>query len=104
MPRLRAHAFVSGRVQGVWFRESTRQRATELGLSGFVRNLADGRVEALFEGEAKAVRQAIEFVRRGPPHARVSDVELDCAGVIEAGEGSAVEDGGGSRIEGFSIR
>jgi acylphosphatase len=69
--------FVSGRVQGVWFRESTRRCADELGLCGFVRNLPDGRVEAVFEGDECAVRAALDFVRVGPEHARVSDVEVD---------------------------
>jgi acylphosphatase len=73
--RSRAHVFVSGRVQGVWFRESTRRRADELGLEGWVRNLPDGRVEALFEGDPSAVRLAVEYVREGPAHARVDHVE-----------------------------
>jgi len=76
----RAHVFVTGRVQGVWFRESTRRRAEELGLGGWVRNLPDGRVEAHFEGDEAAVEAAIAFVRRGPEHARVSDVAVEpCA-------------------------
>jgi acylphosphatase len=68
---------VSGRVQGVWFRESTRQRAAELGLTGWVRNLSDGRVEALFQGDAHAVAAALVFVSQGPQLARVTDVEVD---------------------------
>ncbi len=68
---VRAHGYVEGRVQGVWFRESTRRRAEELGLSGWVRNLTDGRVEAMFAGSRSGVEQAIAFVREGPPHARV---------------------------------
>lgn len=75
MSRLRTHVVVSGRVQGVWFRESTRERAIELGVSGWVRNLPDGRVEVVFEGESSAVRAALEFVGKGPPLARVSGVE-----------------------------
>jgi acylphosphatase len=74
---LRARVVVSGRVQGVWFRESTRRRAEELGLGGFVRNLPDGRVEALFEGEEARVRSAIEFVKVGPPLAEVEDVVVE---------------------------
>jgi acylphosphatase len=71
---------VSGRVQGVWFRESTRREASALGLSGWVRNLPDGRVEAHFEGDEAAVEAAIAFIRRGPEHARVSDVTVEpCA-------------------------
>ena len=76
MTAARAHVFVSGRVQGVWFRESTRERAEELGVGGWVRNLPDGRVEALFEGDEAAVRRAVDFVREGPRHARVERVEL----------------------------
>ncbi len=76
MSRVRSHAWVSGRVQGVWYRESTRQRAIELGVTGWVRNLPDGRVEAVFEGEETAVEAAVEFLWRGPPHARVLDVQV----------------------------
>jgi acylphosphatase len=76
MTAIARRVLVSGRVQGVWFRESTRRRATELALRGWVRNLADGRVEALFEGEADAVEAAVQFVREGPPLARVSAVEV----------------------------
>ena len=77
MSSTRAHVFVSGRVQDVWFRESTRQRAEELGVGGWVRNLPDGRVEALFEGDADAVQKAIDYVREGPTLARVSQVEVE---------------------------
>jgi acylphosphatase len=73
---LRARVVVSGRVQGVWFRESTRRRAEELGVGGWVRNLPDGRVEALFEGPDDRVRSAIEFLQVGPPLARVQDVAV----------------------------
>lgn len=76
MTAVRARVLVSGRVQGVWFRESTRERAGALGLTGWVRNLPDGRVEALFEGERSAVAEAIEFVREGPPLARVVSAEV----------------------------
>jgi acylphosphatase len=70
----RLHVWVRGRVQGVFFRDSTRQAAVALGLHGWVRNLPDGRVEAVFEGDEEACGKALEFVRRGPPHARVDDV------------------------------
>ncbi|MDP6977407.1 MAG: acylphosphatase [Myxococcota bacterium] len=85
--RVRAHGYVEGRVQGVWFRESTRRRASELGLSGWVRNLSDGRVEATFEGARSDVEQAVAFVREGPPHARVDAVngfEIERLGRDEA--------------------
>jgi acylphosphatase len=73
---VRRHVWVSGRVQGVWFRESTRRAAESLGVSGWVRNLPDGRVEAIFEGEQARVERAVDFVRQGPPRARVLRVEV----------------------------
>lgn len=74
MPRV--HVFVSGRVQGVFFRDGTKRKAVELGLRGWVRNLPDGRVEAVFEGDRAAVQAALGWVRRGPPLARVDEVEV----------------------------
>lgn len=68
--------FVSGRVQGVFFRASTRQRATELGVSGYANNLADGRVEVLIVGEPSKVHQLVEWLHSGPPAARVASVEV----------------------------
>ena len=73
---VRAHVFVSGRVQGVSFRWYTQIKAQELGLTGRVRNLWDGRVEAIFEGEKKAVQRAVDWCHLGPPSARVDDVEV----------------------------
>jgi len=70
------HVWVSGRVQGVFFRDTTRQTARALGLSGWVRNLRDGRVEAVFVGERGACERALEFVRVGPAGARVDAVEV----------------------------
>jgi acylphosphatase len=69
-------AVVSGRVQGVWFRQSTADAAMRLDVDGWVRNLPDGRVEAVFEGTPLAVAQALDYVRRGPERARVDDVEV----------------------------
>ncbi len=66
----------TGRVQGVFFRETTRRRAEDLGLAGWVRNLGRDRVEAVFEGEAEAVEAAVEFARRGPALARVDGLEV----------------------------
>jgi len=75
MAHCRLHVLVRGRVQGVFFRESTRRKAEDLGLSGFVRNLEDGSVEAYFVGEEEAVTSGLDFVRIGPPGARVDNVE-----------------------------
>lgn len=74
--KARAHVFVSGRVQGVFFRQETEELATRLNVAGWVRNTVDGRVEAVFEGEKEDVERLIEFCKRGPPHARVVKVEV----------------------------
>ena len=71
----RAHVFVSGLVQGVNFRYYTRIEAHNRGVTGWVRNLPDGRVEAVFEGDESAVRQMVEWCRSGPPVAQVEEVE-----------------------------
>jgi acylphosphatase len=75
MPLARTRVFVEGRVQGVWFREGARQTAESLGVAGWVRNLADGRVEAVFEGPPDAVAQAVAWARRGPERALVTSFE-----------------------------
>ncbi len=68
---------VSGRVQGVWYRGSTQHKARELGLTGYARNLPDGSVEVLACGEAGAVQTLADWLRQGPPAARVSDVTCE---------------------------
>jgi acylphosphatase len=75
--RLCRRCVVSGRVQGVWFRASTAQRARGLGVTGYARNLADGRVEVLACGEAGAVNALCEWLWEGPPAARVTDVRIE---------------------------
>ena len=77
MDAARAHAIISGRVQGVFFRASACDEATERGLKGFVRNLPDGRVEAIFEGERYLVEEMLEWCRRGPPGSSVDDVDVE---------------------------
>lgn len=72
----RAHVYISGYVQGVFFRYHTRELAQRLGLRGWVRNMPDDRVEVVFEGEKEAVERMLEFCRRGPSGARVTDVEI----------------------------
>lgn len=72
----RVRVTVSGRVQGVFFRSTTRDEAESHNVSGWVKNLSDGRVEALFEGEKDVVEQLIEFCRKGPANAVVGDVEV----------------------------
>ena len=65
-----------GRVQGVFFRAATRRAAERRGVAGWAANRSDGAVEAVFEGDPEAVEAMVEFVRRGPGHAAVSDVEV----------------------------
>jgi acylphosphatase len=79
MVRNRAHVFVSGRVQGVFFRQNTKQQAESLGVTGWVRNLPDGRVEAVFEGEEEAVKTIVEFSRKGPRGALVTGFAVEWA-------------------------
>ena len=76
MPPARLHLVVSGRVQGVFYRQSTVEVAARLGLRGFVRNLPDGRVEAVAEGERADLEALLDFCRRGPPAAEVGGVEV----------------------------
>ncbi len=74
--RARVHLVVSGSVQGVSFRAYTAEEARRLRVAGWVRNLADGRVEAEAEGERTALEALVAFIRSGPPAARVEDVEV----------------------------
>jgi acylphosphatase len=67
---------VSGQVQGVFYRDTCRRLAAGYGVSGWVRNLPDGRVEALFEGPPEAVERMVAWTRQGPPHAAVAHVEV----------------------------
>jgi acylphosphatase len=75
MARVRKHVVVSGRVQGVFFRDSVRRLAEQHGVAGWVRNTWDGTVEAVFEGEPDAVERLVDFCRKGPPHAAVEQVD-----------------------------
>ena len=86
----RAHVFVSGKVQGVYYRANTRDTAEEHGVGGWVRNLRDGRVEAVFEGPEDAVESMVEWCHDGSPAARVEGVE--------------VEYGDPEGVEGFEVR
>lgn len=75
MAEARLHVFISGRVQGVFFRANTQSKANELGLTGWVRNLRDGRVEAVFEGTRDAAGKALAWCREGPRGSLVNRVE-----------------------------
>ncbi|MBS7663326.1 acylphosphatase [Pseudomonas lalucatii] len=76
MAQICVHGYVSGRVQGVWFRQSTVEQAERLGLQGWVRNLEDGRVEVLAEGDEPAVRALTAWLEHGPSGAQVTAVDL----------------------------
>ena len=79
----RAHIWISGRVQGVFFRGWVMENARSLGLTGWVRNLSDSRVEAVFEGSAEVVDQMVERCHGGPAHARVDTVLDDYSEPVE---------------------
>lgn len=74
--KVRARVYVSGLVQGVYFRSNTASIAKKLGVKGWVRNLPDGRVEALFEGEIRDVTRIVEWCKAGPPGAVVEDLKV----------------------------
>ena len=74
--KVRAHIFVSGRVQGVFFRDHSRRWAADLQLQGWTRNLPDGRVEMCAEGEKEHITELIDRLRQGPPLSRVEDVDV----------------------------
>lgn len=71
------HIIVSGLVQGVYFRASTLNKANSLGVTGWVKNLVDGRVEIMVEGESKLVEQMLDWCKKGPPHSKVDKIHVD---------------------------
>ena len=75
--KIRVHAIISGRVQGVFFRMETQRAARRFGVCGWVRNRRDGTVEALFEGDKDRVDAILDWCKQGPPHAHVTDVKAD---------------------------
>ena len=74
--KIRAHVIITGKVQGVFYRAETAAKAKRLNITGWVRNLPDGRVEAVFEGEEINVQKIIDFCRRGPPNAYVINLDV----------------------------
>lgn len=75
--KVRAHVFVKGKVQGVYFRQNMRIVSKRHGVNGWVRNLKDGRVEAILEGDEGSVNDVIEWCHAGPPEAKVEDVKVE---------------------------
>lgn len=74
--KTRTHIFISGRVQGVFFRSETRRIANEYDVKGWISNLPDGRVEGVFEGDEDAVSKVVKFCEKGPSGAVVTCVEV----------------------------
>jgi len=77
MGNIRTHLIIEGRVQGVWFRESTRREAVSLKLTGWVKNRPDGTVEALIEGPEHEVNRLVSWCQKGPPAARVNSIRKE---------------------------
>lgn len=73
---MKAHVYIGGRVQGVFFRSETQDEAVRRNVLGWVKNLPDGRVEAIFEGEKEDIEKVIEFCKRGPSGAKVTKVDV----------------------------
>lgn len=90
MAENRAHALISGRVQGVSFRYFTYHEALKHGLSGWVRNTSDGTVEAVFQGERSAIEEVLEWCKMGPPAASVDQVEVQWEDASEVLDGFKV--------------
>jgi len=76
LAKIRTHVYITGKVQGVYFRQNMRNVARKHNVNGWVKNLKDGRVEAVFEGEEDNVHQVIEWCHIGPTGARVDDVDV----------------------------
>jgi acylphosphatase len=76
MTKARAHVYVNGLVQGVFFRQTTKKQAEIFGVNGWIRNLPDGRVEAVFEGEKEDVKVLVDYCHHGPSSARVKGIEV----------------------------
>ena len=74
---IRAHIFISGRVQGVFFRKNTYKKAEELGVFGWIKNLSDGRVEAIFEGEKENVKKILDWSSRRAFPASINSINLE---------------------------
>ncbi len=81
--KTKAHLYISGKVQGVYYRAFTQEIADSLGLKGWVKNLPDRRVEAVFEGERELIEQAISKCKQGPPTSRVTDIDVSWENHLE---------------------
>ena len=91
MKKIRANVTISGRVQGVCYRQCAFQKAVELGLKGWVRNLTTGQVEEVFEGDETLVEQMLEWCKEGPTMARVTHVEVDKQPPLDSFSGFSIK-------------
>lgn len=97
---IRAHVFIEGRVQGVFYRAWARDSAIDFGLTGWVRNLEDGRVELVAEGEKGQLKKLIELIKKGPPLAKVEHLDVVWEKATRRRQGYGGQAGG---FEGFEI-
>jgi len=86
----RAHIILTGRVQGVFFRDGTKNKARALGLKGWVRNVDSDKVEVMAEGEEDKLRELVEYCKKGPDAAEVSDIEIEYSDASGGFEGFSV--------------
>ena len=77
MEKIRIHIFISGKVQGVFFRDSVLKLAEKLKVFGWIQNLENGIVEAVFEGDKDKVQQMVKYIRKGPLFAKVKEIDID---------------------------
>lgn len=92
MKKIRAHVIITGRVQGVYYRQTAFNKAVELGLTGWVRNLSNGKqVEAIFEGDEILVNKMIEWCKEGPSMSRVTFVEVDKQEFLDSFTGFSIK-------------
>ena len=87
---INVHVLISGKVQGVWYRANTKNKAKELGIKGWVRNTKDGRVEAFFQGDGKQVDDMISWCSKGPPLATVTDIVVEKIEISEDFKGFTI--------------
>ncbi|MEF8848640.1 MAG: acylphosphatase [Candidatus Thermoplasmatota archaeon] len=85
------HVEVSGKVQGVWFRANTKEKAEQLNINGWVKNTADGKVEAVFEGEEENIKEMLDWCHQGPPLAKVQTVDVEEKNSLEGLEGFSIK-------------
>ena len=87
----KVHVIISGKVQGVWFRANTKNKAEQLNIIGWVRNTPDGKVEAIFEGEERDVHEMIKWCNEGPPLANVKNIDVEPSSPLNGFDGFSIK-------------